>query len=334
MKVDAKLIRELIDTVEWEEQQQIRLFWVKINDKPRDEVARELVQLNSDCVTLPLILRESLFVSSNAILSDFVKLIEINRSQFDKVNLNKNGKLTIVLLLKDELKLSQVSSPVNLPTWFPVLGGLETFLKISNLIQMAEVGLLHCPEAKIETFSELIYELESMMVQRLRYVESSNSGKASSMIGMLYTENAPNTNIAISSFEDSLGLITDPRSYRVNSSKKNSLMSLLLNKILKSSPDQLASFANKISAIFFDESDETLKPTLFSIMLRPSNKVTILTRNWHAILLSCFQVYQLTNASAHAGEYPAYPINLIYSNSYDLIRFLNDANLYLMKLNE
>ncbi|HCQ0105748.1 hypothetical protein [Citrobacter braakii] len=334
MKLDAKLIRELIDSVEWENQQQIRLFWVKINDVPRNEIARELVQLNSDCVTLPLILREPLFVSANAILSDFVKLIETNRSQFDKVILKPNGKLTIVLLLKDDFKLSQVSSPVNLPTWFPILGGLEIFLKISNLIQTAEVGLLHCPEARIETLAELLYETENMMVQRLRDVASNDAGKVRSLIDLLYTEKAPNNNDAISSFEDFLCSITDPKSYRINSSKKNSLISLLLNKTLKSSPDQLASFATKISVIFCDESDETLKPTLFSIMLRPGNKVSNLTRNWHAILLSCFQVYQLTNASAHAGEYPAYPINLIYSNSYDLVRFLNDANLYLMKLNE
>lgn len=334
MKLDAKLIRELIDSVEWENQRQIRLFWVKINDAPRNEIARELIQLNRDCVTLPLILREPLFISANAILSDFVKLIETNRSEFDKVNLKPEGRLTIVLLLKDDFKLSQVSSPVNLPKWFPILGGLETFLKISNLIQTAEVGFLHCPEARAETLAELLYEMENMMVQRLRDVASFDAGKARSIIDILYTENAPNTNVAISSFEDFLGSITDPKSYRVNSSKKDSFISLLLTKIIKSSPDQLASFAIKVSVTLCDESDEVLKPTLFSVMFRPSNKISNLARNWHAILLSCYQVYQLTNASAHAGEYPAYPINLIYSNSYDLVRFLNDANLYLIKMNE
>ncbi|EKM5743483.1 hypothetical protein PU345_002773 [Enterobacter kobei] len=334
MKLDAKTIKELIDSIAWENKQQIRLFWLRINDTPRNEIAREIVRLDKDNAILPLILREPLFVSANAILSDFVKLIETNRTNFDKVSLNSDGKLTIILLLKDDFKLSQVSSPVNLPHWFPILGGLEIFLKISNLIQTADVGLLHCPEARIETLAELLYEMENMIVQRLRYVADLDSGKARSLIDLLFTENAPKTDIAITSFEEFLYSISDPKSYRVNSRKKNSLISLFLNKIIKSNQDQLASFAAKISHSLCDESQEILKPTLFSIMLRPSNKTTPLARNWHAILLSCYQVYQLTNASAHAGEYPAYPINLIYSNAFDLVRFLNDTNLYLIKINE
>ncbi|QQA74570.1 hypothetical protein [Pectobacterium parmentieri] len=334
MKKNTQLIRELIDSIEWEMQQQIRLFWVKISDVPRNEIAQSLIELNDGSVILPLILREPLFVSANAVLSDFVKLIETNRSQFDRVKLKPDGKLTIVLLLKDDFKLSQVSSPVNLPTWFPILGGLEIFLKISNLIQTAEVDLLHCPEAKIETLAELLFEMESLIVQRLQYISTIDINKVRSLIDTLFSENAPDVKSAISSFEDFLSLITDPKSYRVNSMKKNSLISLFLNKIIRSSPDQLAAFANKVSILLHDESKEILKPTLFSIMLRPSNKVSNLARNWHAILISCYQVYQLTNASAHAGEYPTYPINLIYSNSYDLVRFLNDTNLYLVNMND
>ncbi|HCR2225599.1 TPA: hypothetical protein ONE13_004718, partial [Enterobacter asburiae] len=209
MKLDAKTIKELIDSIAWENKQQIRLFWLRINDIPRNEIAREIVRLDKDNAILPLILREPLFVSANAILSDFVKLIETNRTNFDKVSLNSDGKLTIILLLKDDFKLSQVSSPVNLPHWFPILGGLEIFLKISNLIQTADVGLLHCPEARIETLAELLYEMENMIVQRLRYVADLDSGKARSLIDLLFTENAPKTDIAITSFEEFLNSISD-----------------------------------------------------------------------------------------------------------------------------
>ncbi|HCR2012819.1 TPA: hypothetical protein ONC52_004713, partial [Enterobacter asburiae] len=86
MKLDAKTIKELIDSIAWENKQQIRLFWLRINDIPRNEIAREIVRLDKDNAILPLILREPLFVSANAILSDFVKLIETNRTNFDKVS--------------------------------------------------------------------------------------------------------------------------------------------------------------------------------------------------------------------------------------------------------
>lgn len=67
-------------------------------------------------------------------------------------------------------------------------------------------------------------------------------------------------------------------------------------------------------------------------MWRPSNKTTLEATNWHAILVAFFQAYQLMNAHAHAGEFPAYAVALQHYNSVNLRQFLLDAKDFVESL--
>ncbi|WP_288366695.1 hypothetical protein [uncultured Acinetobacter sp.] len=335
MNLDAHSIIDYVGKVPWRSNECIRVFWVKISEGSRTIISEHLDTLSSQELIVPIILRDVLFVNANAVLSDFNKLLEGNKSCFDKIEKNKYQQITIILLLKEDFKLSQISSPIVLPRWFPVLSGAETFFRISDLLLSAEVDLLHCPEAGIERLAIALYDLESNVIKRLREVESKDSRLIRSLIDTLYSESKTgSTETILNNFEKTTEAVTDPTAYRPTASKTTSLLSLLLKQVLKSSPDQLASMAKKLSEAMIDQSTESLKPTIFAIMLRPSNKVENLTRNWHSILIAAYQAYQLMNASAHAGEYPSYPVSLIHSNSRDLVRFLSEANKYICCLFE
>lgn len=67
-------------------------------------------------------------------------------------------------------------------------------------------------------------------------------------------------------------------------------------------------------------------------MWRPANKMSTETTNWYAILVGFFQAYQLMNAYAHAGEFPAYAVALQYANSLNLRQFLRDAKEFVETL--
>lgn len=330
MTFDARDILELIDLVPWGLEENVRLFWVKIPEGSRDAIAGQIACSTGESAVVSIVLRESLFNNANAVLSDFAKLIENNKHRFEGLTLRSDGKLSIIILLKQDFKLSQISSPVTLPQWFPILGGKETFLKISDLLQQAEVGLLHCPEAGIELLAETLFELETSLAQRLSHVIRENKNKIQSLIDTLYPREKSIGGVeAISNFLKHLEAVNDPRGYRPNARNQKSLISLLLSSILRSTPDNLASLADKTAKAMDDSSGVYLKPTLFSVMFRPTNKIEITTRNWHSILMAVFQAYQIMNAAAHAGEYPSYPISLIHSTSRDLVRFLNESNNYL-----
>lgn len=328
MELDAKTIINLLDSTEWEPNSCLRLFWVKIAQGSRDTLAADLKQTLSSDVVVPLVLRETLFLNANAVMSDFARLLDNNRQSFEGVQVGKGEKLTVILLLKENFKLAQISSPVGLPRWFPVSGGIETYLRIADLLWSAETELLNCADAQIESMATGLYELECSLVERLRQVSDVDDRKLRSLVSSI-CENAGSATETLDKFELTLKSVTDPKSYRPNSTSKNSLISLIFSQVLKSSPDKLASLAAKFSDATSDNSTDVLQPTLFAIMLRPTHKSDPAIKNWHSILLAAFQVYQLMNASAHAGEYPKYPVSLVHSNSRDLLRFLHTANHYV-----
>jgi hypothetical protein len=241
--------------------------------------------------------------------------------------------ITVVLLLKESFNLSQISSPVILPRWFPVQGGVETYLHISDLLWCAETELLSCSGAQIELMSSSLFELESSIVERLRQVSSVKAGKVRALLDTI-NQGGGGAAAMLDSFSATLSSVKDPKGYRPNSRAKNSLVSLVIAQVLKSSPDQLSSLAAKFKDAMADVSADHIRPTLFGIMLRPSSETPLATKNWHSLMLAIFQVYQLMNASAHAGEYPKYPVSLISSNARDLLEFLVIANKYVALLFE
>ncbi len=331
MELNAKMIIDFLESIEWEANTFLRLFWIKIAHGSRDSLAQDLKNAPSSDVVVPIVLRETLFLNANAVMSDFARLLENNRQKFEELTVGKGERMTVVLLLKENFKLSQISSPVVLPRWFPVLGGTETYLHIADLMWVSEVELLNCRDAQIEAMSSGLFELESNIVERIRQVSGDTPRKARGLIDSI-CDNAGSTTDVLDKFESTLRSVQDPKGYRPNSTNKNSLISLIFSQVLKSSPDKLAKLASKLCDAASDNSTDVLKPTLFAIMLRPAHQSSPAIKNWHSILLAAFQVYQLMNASAHAGEYPQYPVTLVHSNSRDLLRFLNQANHYVAVL--
>lgn len=328
MELDAKTISNLLGTIEWGASTSIRLFWVKIPQGSRDALAEALRKAEGAEIIVPIVLREPLFLSANAVMSDFSRLLESNKKSFEDLKVVRDQKITVILLLKENFNLSQISSPVVLPRWFPIMGGVESYLHISDLLWCAETELLNCPGAKIDLMSSALYDLECSIVERLRQVSKIKSGKVRALLDTI-NPGGGGTDAMLGSFEAVLNGVNDPKGYRPNSTSKSCLMSLMFAQVLKSSPDQLSSLSAKFQEAVADKSVELLRPTLFGIMLRPSNKTIVATKNWHSLLLAAFQVYQLMNASAHAGEYPKYPVSLINSNARDLLEFLVAANKYV-----
>lgn len=328
MELDAKAIAGYLNGIDWEQRSFLRLFWVKIAHGSRDALAHELKEIESNDVIVPLVLRETLFLSANAVMADFSRLLDSNRQNFEGLQVECNSKITVIILLKENFKLSQISSPVTLPRWFPMLGGTETYLHISDLMWSAELDLLNCNDAQVGVLASALYELESTIVERIRQVSVVDHRKARPLIDTL-CDGAGATSDVLDRFEATLRSVPDPRGYRPNSQNKNSLISLLFSVVMKSSPEVLSKTATNLCKATADSSTDILRPTLFAIMLRPSNKVNVTIRNWHSILLAAYQVYQLMNAAAHAGEYPKYPATLIHANSRDLVQFLHAANQYV-----
>ncbi|KVW71504.1 hypothetical protein WK98_07745 [Burkholderia ubonensis] len=282
-----------------------------------------------------LTVRDDGFRNANAVLSDVQRLFTANQTSFEFCRTQSAQRISVILLGKDEFQLPQGASPITLPRWFPVAPGRETFFEIADLAMSAEAALLDCPEARIEQIAEFTYKLETALVERLAALQLSDIDRLHRFVSAAHGGGEiSDCTACVTDYRRELALTVDPRAYRPNAAKDaKSLISRLLKLVLHNSPKQISAIAQSLAECFENSDHVRLKPTLFSVMLRPASKMSVQMANWHAIMFAFYQAYQLMNGAAHAGEYPNYSISLQFVSSVDLRSFLAAARPYVDALN-
>lgn len=334
MEYEPNRVIELIETVSWEVNSTLRLFWVR-HQGSRTEFVNDIEQIRQanqgieNEVIVPLILRENLFLNSNALLSDAQKLFEINRDKFVGFDQSELTKVTVLIIAKSDFRMTQCSSPIILPNWFPVMPGQETYFTIADLGRSAETELLACVEARIDHISELFFALEQAIVNKLDLMNRNNPQTLSKFF-LTIGETSTDFGSCIAMYIRHLNDVQDSRAYRPNAAGDSKFLSArFLRLALNNSPKVIAQKAKDFSECFTSTNDIRLKPTLFALMFSPAAKMDIKIANWHAIILAFYQGYQLMNGGAHCGEYPKYSIALQYANSINLREFYVSAKEYI-----
>ena len=99
---------------------------------------------------MPMVLRTAGFKDANAVLADAMELFEANRQRIEPLAADAPERMTFLILSKEEFRLVNASSPIELPEWFPVRPATETFFSVNDLGQAAEVKPLNFPEARMD----------------------------------------------------------------------------------------------------------------------------------------------------------------------------------------
>ena len=318
----------LVQTVRARADERITLFWVKVDGPSRQAFAEEIRSKRGSLPLVPIILRKQLFLSPNMVLSDFLVLIEENRETVCALDpsLCRNG-LCILLLARDAFRLPQVSSPALLPTWFPVWGGKEVFIRIRDFDSDIEVILLNAAEARIDDLASLLFDLDGAMAHRMRVVNSRNPDKAVEFINLIASLSKPpaSPTAVLENHIAHRTTVAEPRGYRPTLKDAQSLTSQLLRLVLKTAPDGLAKVSQSLASALDLPADFVVRPPLFAVMMRPVQTLDSRAKTCHSILLGVYGAYQLLTGAAHFGDYPSFPVGLIYASSRDLRTFLQDA---------
>lgn len=333
MKYTAKRVCEMVDMVPWDEDEDLRIFWVRLSEGSREKFSESVNSEVCSHARVCVILRSALFLSANSVLSDVNKLIAENRRILENIS-SEISKVTIIILSRDDFQLPQISSPIVLPEWFPVLEKRETSCRISDLSQRAEADILNCQEIRADEIAAHLYELESTIVRQLTDAHGQRDEQLTLLMSQLFpgADGQKTLSDRISGFERHLASISDPRAYRPSTQKSPSLLGQLLRIVSRSSPADLVKCGDLFSRALGDNSENLIRPSIFSLSVRPSSTLSAFTRNWHSIITSLHQGYQILNASAHAGDYGSYPIALLYNTSVDLRRSLQDGMRYIETL--
>lgn len=329
MNYSSQQILQLVRAVPWRPNSCIRMFWVRYAEGSRDEIAAQLWTWVGKEAVVPMVLRTASFKDANAVLADAMDLFVANRMHIEPLAADAPELMTFLILSKEEFRLVNASSPIELPDWFPVLPASSTFFSVNDLGQSAEIKPLNFPEARMDHVGEMLFQLESAICDKLKEIYANDAGRIALCVDALQ----PNTPKCIDA-QDSLQLFSahlaaaagDPRAYRPNAAATSKFLAArILKLVLGHPPKQLATTAEELSRNLHGSGAIALKPTFFAVMWRPANKMSVEATNWHAILVAFFQAYQLMNAHAHAGEFPAYAVALQYANSLNLRQFLRDA---------
>jgi len=335
MQYTPQQVHQLVRAVPWNTKCFIRMLWVRHADGARDAMAEQLWTWIDKEAVVPLVLRGSGFKYANSVLADAMELFEANRQHIEPLGADAPERITFLVLSKDDFRLVNASSPIDLPNWFPVRPATSTFFSVDDLGHAAEIEPLNLPDARMEHIAELLFELELAICDKLVELHAQEPARVAACVDALNPSGTKSADAeaALSLFSAHLAATLDPRAYRPNAADKSKFLAArILKLVLGHPPKQLANAAEELSRNLQGSGATALRPTFFAVMWRPANKMTVEATNWHAILVAFFQAYQLMNAHAHAGEFPAYPVALQYASSLDLRQFLRDAKDFVEAL--
>ncbi|MCD7439454.1 hypothetical protein K4B79_14580 [Streptomyces lincolnensis] len=313
-------------------------FWFQVLGN-RSDYARELQEHLAGDPVVVLVVRRAPFDNVNAVLDDFVVLLEENQEVCEKhlVGDAATERRAVVLLARNTLQLPQISSPVILPAWFPRLGGRTASVIIEDLTWRAE-SPLNVAGAAIGDLCQLLFDLEGALLERLQSVCVMKKAETDSFWDQVHRGDKE----VHGSFADFLDGVRrtrhevhNPTSYRPSVREGSSLVARIWGKAQATSPDGLGKVGKALArALALPESVETSwHRSMVAVLFRPSSGPLPEQQAFATnILVTIGAACQMITAASHADAYPSYPVPLIRSMSFDLRQGLAGTRRNLIAL--
>lgn len=307
-------------------------FWYRVNGHRHDYANALAAELTSEPVVV-LHVRDVRFDNPNALLDDLVALIERNRAACESAVPPSADRCAVVLLARTELSLPHVSSPVQLPEWFPVLGGTVVTTRIVDVTWIATAPL-NCAEACIPELSSTLYRVEHALINRLTLTHNRDKATTNSLLDHIRNNESEGFADILALARVAIGSVANSQGYRPSLRTADGLVARLWRCAQTQNPDSLGRVAKALAAALHVPAETTWPPeTLAAVLRRPTNRVEDVNRRFTFSLIATIAAgLQLTTAAAHADDYPALPVALIRTTSYDLRRALDEAEAVIVDL--
>ncbi|MFE9092909.1 hypothetical protein [Streptomyces sp. NPDC007264] len=311
-------------------------FWFQVRGN-RAAYAQELQQHLAGDAVVVLVVRGAPFDNANAVLDDFVVLLEENQEACEKhlTGDPATDRRAVVLLARNTLQLPQVSSPVRLPAWFPRLGGRTPSVIIEDLTWRAE-SPLNTAEAAVDDLCQRLFELEGALLDRLHAVCAQKRAETASFWDQVRREGeGPSFADFLDGVRRTRREVRNPSSYRPSVKEGSSLVARVWGKVQATPPDGMGKLGKALArALALEEAPDTdwhrsIVAVLFRPSARPPSDSQAFATN---VLVTIGATCQMITAAAHADAYPSYPVPLIRSMSFDLRQALAGARKTLIAL--
>jgi hypothetical protein len=304
----------------------VSIYWIAVSGS-RTAFAEDLNEHLRGFPAAAIVVRGARFESPNSVFDDFATLVCDEREVLERElrGTVDNDVCAIVLVGRSELRLSQASSPVPLPDWFPVAGGMTVTTRIEDLSWTAEAPL-SADMARIDGLCQLLFELDGVLLDVL--IARQNERRALQSLFDRIRRDGESFADFVERAKIARRGVRNATAYRPSVRDRQTILARLWFLVQSEKPDGLLASVKALQRALGVPTDlgDSWHETLVAVLSRPANgdpdEGARFVRN---VLLTLAASAQFITAAAHADAYRAYPVPLVRATSHDLRSGLADA---------
>lgn len=309
------------------------VFWWQISER-RDELAVEVERTAIGVFVVAHVLRSNRFSTPNSLQSDISEVIESCRSRLEKFP-DSESRVAVFILSKTPFSLPATSSPANIPSWLPKLGGTCQCVPIVDLTWCAD-SPLNAPIANASAIGPLLYDMEGLLIELSQRKFNENKSAFDSLWGRINDIQQKQKGGGTGEFNgvtDYLNKAAEHHrslnrlGFRPSAAKIVSFLGVVLRLCSASSSDAMHQIGESLcNAIGLDEvsvKDWVVPEPFVSVLLRPTQSLPAKVKYGRNLVLTVFTCAQLNTAGAHADQYPKFSNQIVEGVSRDLLQCLS-----------
>jgi len=303
-------------------------YWFRI-EGDRTECADQLRAITGGSGIVVLPVRGVPFNDPNSILFDLVALLNENErectQQLSTANVSKHA---LVLLARNSLEVAQAPSPVQLPLWYPRIGGDTVFMVIEDLTY-ADVAPLSATESRLGDVAQGLHSLEGALLERMRYVHSRDRQATDPLADLWRRDSDPPFGELLGAMDACHNLIRSPSDFRPSRREGESLVARLWSICGDRNPEELKASKHLARALALDPLGTQPREAMVAVLARASQPLDAHVRTARNLLTTTYAGCQLVTAGAHSDEYGKYSVQLLTALSYDIRLTLDGLRAHL-----
>lgn len=306
--------------------QELIVYWLQVKSNQTAYVD-EFKKLCSGVPICAIKLTGNLFSNANEVCADISKLLVAGKDEISCIPedcIVQYSKIVVVIISRTELKIPNLSSPATLPDFIPIIGGQERYFSISELDPLVDVPI-DSEEAKVDDICRLLYELETILINRLDATYKNDHRDTNSFFDLILGDDEKPKEF-IEMIKSVNGSVASPSGFRPSVRDKSSFIGRIVSQYNKTAFDELNKLSKKTAKAFGLKADDFqfFKEPLPVVIFRPVNRESCPSeRLARGLIINIFTAYQYITSSHHSTDYDRYPVLLLKSFSYDIRRSLD-----------
>lgn len=301
-------------------------YWIVVQSD-RHAYARQLqALLGGHPIGIIVLRRSGLFENANSVMADVVTLVTEARPTLEHVFSEhaSSRRWGVVVISRTPMTIGQSSSPVELPDWFPDLGGKEIHSSIEDVTWLSRVTLddVDLPLADLH---RNLYSVEGALLRRLRKANAVSVKSQAAFFNLVKKPDEPSLLDTLDLAQDEWRQVPNPNAYRPSAKVGRAIVARLW---WKSSLTRPLYFGNDLvvpaaKALMLDRGllrDMSIPDSLFALLGKPSPSTAPPEdqRFVNNLIWAVCTSFRLLTVSHHADGYGRFPYTLLYGVGEEL----------------